>query len=389
MATDILIVWPRAEEAGRLQDAMLRSSLRIRPRMLEDYPDRTRLAEIAADPGAVRAFVVGMHDQERALRALEDIHTECPGMPAIAAHGVASADLLRAVMRTGAADFLTPPFQVADIERCFGGIAAQAADGPGGALIAIAPCQGNDGASTVALHLAQGLSKAAGTPALLIDCDVQCGVAAFRLGLCPLYTLADALAHSDQLDEFLPKIVIRSSDFDLVAAPDSPVGLMGDHLQRLPQAFSAARRNYANVIADMPPGLFAAGLDVLLEADRVLLVCTPEITSLHLARRRVSELLDSGVDKARLGIVVNRADSRGAIPSREIERAVGMPVLHALANDYDAVTKAAVAGALVAADSRLGKDLRALTTRIAGPQASQGPAKAPAAPSWRRMLTFG
>lgn len=386
MATEILIVWPQSAEAGRLLDAVLRTGLGIRPRLVDFYPDRTRLAEIADAPGAIKAIVVGMSAQERALQVLRDIHTDCPGLLAVAAHTGESADLLRAVMRTGASDFLAPPYRIEDIRRCFEPIASSAAAGPEGTLIALSPCQGTDGASTVALHVAQRMSELSGRAALLVDCDVQCGVVAFRLGLHPKYTLADALAHVDTLDEFLGKIAVRWRDFDVVAAPDSPLGLMGDHLERLPQVLAAARRRYPLVVADMPPGLYAAGVEVLLQCTEVHLICTPEITSLHLARRRIAELLDSGAEKERLRITVNRSGSRNAVAAREIERAIGMPVHHTLANDYDAVTEAAVAGGLISSETRLGKDLRALTARIGG--AGEVPVRRPA-PGWKRILSFG
>lgn len=386
MATEILIVWPQAAEAGRLLDAILRSGLGIRPRIVDFYPDRTRLTELAEAPAGVKAIIVGLSVQDRALQVLRDLSNDCPDALAVAAHTSESADLLRAVMRTGASDFLAPPFHVDDIRRCFESIASKAAAGPEGTLIALTPCQGTDGASTVALHVAQRMSELSGRAALLVDCDVQCGVAAFRLGLHPKYSLADALAHIDTLDEFLGKIVVRWRDFDVIVAPDSPLGLMGDHMERLPQVLATARRRYPLVVADLPPGLYAAGLEVLLQCDEIHLICTPEITSLHLARRRIAELLDGGVDKERIRVTVNRSGSRNAVAAREVERAIGMRVHHSLANDYDAVTEAAVAGGLIAPDSRLGKDLNALAARIAGGEPAPARSKTP---GWKRILSFG
>ena len=384
MATEILIVWPQAAEAGRLHYAILRSGFDIRPRLVEFYPERDALADVASD--SVKAIVVGMSVQERALQVLRDIHADCPGILTVAAHTSESASLLRAVMRTGASDFLTPPFHPADIQRCFQSIATLDGAGPAGSLVALTPCQGTDGASTIALHVAQGIAQSTEQTALLVDCDIQCGVAAFRLGLHPTYTLADALANIDKLEDFLPKIVTRWRDFDLIAAPESPLGLMGDHMERLPETLGATRRLYKTVVADLPPGLYAAGVDVLLAADRILLVCTPEITSLHLARRRVSELVDSGIDRDRLSVLVNRTGSRNAAPAREIERAIGMPVHHTLANDYDAVTEAAVAGGLVPPESRLGRDIAALVAQISGSEPKPAPNKAS---GWKRILSFG
>jgi pilus assembly protein CpaE len=386
MAIEILIIWPQAEEAGRLDDALLRSGLGVHTSLVDFYPDAKRVAEIAAVADSVKAIVVGMSSQERGVQLLQDLRAEAPHILAIAAHSAETADLLRTVMRAGASDLLVPPFSQAEIQRCFQSIAAGSSAGPHGTQVAFTPCQGSDGASTVALHVAQGVSRSLGQAALLVDCDVQCGVAAFRLRQHPKYTLADGLAKAERLEEFLPKIVVRCSDFDLVAAPDSPLGLLADHMERLPIALRAARRCYPFVIADLPPGLFAAGLEVLLDSEQVYLVCTPELTSLHLARRRVSELLDSGLDRERLRVILNRAGSRNAVSPKDIERAIGSPVHHTLANDYDAVTEAALVGGLVDSDSRLGQELESLAGRIAGfgaaPERRQES-------GWKRILKLG
>ncbi len=385
MATEILIVWPDVEDAGLLQEALIRSGLGLKPSILDHYPDRTTLAERIRARDATAAVVVGLSEEDRALQLLQEIHSDCPGILRVAAHSAASPDALRAVMRVGAADFLVPPFDASDIRCCFAAVAKPAMQVTEGRLIAVLPCQGTDGASTVALQLAQSLSQSAGRPALLVDCDIQCSVTAFRLGANPKYTLADALTHVEALDEFLPKIATRWRDFDLIIAPDSPLGLMGEHMDRLPLALSTVQGNYTDVIADLPPGLFAAGVEALRGAEQIQLVCTPQLISLHLARRRVSELIDWEIDKDRIRVIVNRANSRSAVPPDEIERAIGLPIDHQLANDYDAVTRAAVAGGLVSEDSDLGKDLAALAKRVAGAEAETGKT---AAPAWKRILSL-
>ena len=386
MGTQILIVWPRAAEAGQLHDAVLRSGLGLSPRVIDHYPDRSQLAGIVSGGEGLRAIIVGMSVQERALQVLKDLSADAPHILAIAAHASESSELLRAVMRAGASDFLTPPFPPADIRRALEAIAVQPDVRPEGMLIAVMPCRGTDGASTVAVHVAQGLSRALGRPPLLIDCDIQCGMTAFRLGVQTKYTLADALANVDRLEDFLEKIVVRWCGFDLISAPESALGLLDDYMQRLPQALAMARRCYPAVIADLPPGIYAAGLEVMLGADVIHLVCTPAITSLHLARRRLTELLDSGVDKQRLRIILNRAGSRNGVDKSDVERVIGMAVHHELANDYSAANQATVEGGLVSADSRLGRDLEALSAGIAGLEPASSARPQPA--GWKRILGF-
>jgi pilus assembly protein CpaE len=390
MAAEVLILWPGSPAGDQLHDALLRAGRGLSARLLASYPDRERLAELLASERAVGAVVVGLSYPERALQVLRDALAQRPEIVAVAAHTDESADLMRAAMRAGASDYLTPPFTPSDIERAFSAVVeTPGAASSAGRLIAVAPCQGTDGASTVAASLAENIAELTNSPSLLLDCDIQCSVTAFRLGLDPRYTLADALANAEALPELLPKMVLRSGQFDVLAAPDIPLGLMGEHLERLGRVLAAARSRYRYVVADLPPGLYTACLEVLLSADEIYLVCTPEIVSLHLARRRLNELSDSGVPPARIRPIVNRQGSRTGVTAQDTQRALGTPVFETLANDYAAVSQATFHGSLVKRETQLGRDLLRFAGKCVGDAAGvvQPPPARPA--GLRRLFGLG
>jgi Flp pilus assembly CpaE family ATPase len=156
-------------------------------------------------------------------------------------------------------------------------------------------------------------------------------------------------------------------------------------MDRLPRALALARRSYPAVIADLPPGLYSSALEVSKRADEIYLVCTPEVTSLHLARRRINDLLRNDVDKARIRVVLNRCGSYRALPQSDVEQVLGIEVHHSISNDYEAVTAADMAGGLVSSESRLGHDLKALARRVAGTEPEQSPPTS----NWKRLLRIG
>jgi Flp pilus assembly CpaE family ATPase len=137
------------------------------------------------------------------------------------------------------------------------------------------------------------------------------------------------------------------------------------------------------VVVDMPAAMFSASEYVLEQADQVYLVTTPEVVALHLARRRVTELLELGLSKDHIGLVVNRIDSKQPLREKEIEQAVGLPVARALSNDYNAVSSAALKGLLLGTDSGLGRQLHSLACHIAGEETRE-----PAASGWKKLLGF-
>jgi len=218
---------------------------------------------------------------------------------------------------------------------------------------------------------------------LLVDFDFQAGSIAFRLGVNPEFTLADALGRIDIVDELWQRLAYQGEGFEVLAAPASFKSLPLENLGRLPELFQSAMRTYSHVVVDMPPGMFSASEYVLDLADQVYLVTSPEVMALHLARRRVTELLEMGVPKERIRLVVNRIDSKQSLREKEIEEAVGLPVARALSNDYAAVSTAALKGLLLGRETDLGRQLHSPACQIAGAEAKQ-----PETSGWKKLLGF-
>ena len=150
----------------------------------------------------------------------------------------------------------------------------------------------------------------------------------------------------------------------VLVAPPSSTAMTAELFGRIPAALTSARRVYSCVVADLPDPLFSSTRQILKMSDRVYLVCTPEITSLHLARRKAQQLRDCGVPNDRMGLVVNRVGAWGSFQPSEVQRVVGAPVVWTLDNDYAALHEATLAGGLVAEDSGLGKQFIGLAEHI-------------------------
>jgi Flp pilus assembly CpaE family ATPase len=120
------------------------------------------------------------------------------------------------------------------------------------------------------------------------------------------------------------------------------------------------------VIIDHPDAIYSSSRHILTLANLVYLVCTPEMTALHLARRKVQQIRALGVPNDRLRLVVNRASSWGSLGVKDIGRIVGVPVSWALDNDYAALRDAVWNGGLVEEDSTLAAQLRGLGRSVMG-----------------------
>jgi Flp pilus assembly CpaE family ATPase len=258
------------------------------------------------------------------------------------------------------------------------------------------PAQGGNGASTVAVHVADAIrrellrqSKLSRHPAgkpLLADFDFHAGTLPFRLRLEPRFTLADAAKRADVIGELWTKIACDWNGVAVLAPPPAGAKLAPKAIERLAALFTSATRVFPYVLVDLPTALYASCRDLLISADGVYLVSTPEVMALHLARRRVAELQELGRHSDSIRLVLNRVGARRSIKSDDAAEVAGVPVVAEIQNNYDAFSDACAKGAVVPPRSRPGRQIEALAHSIMGVrEASEGK---PAPKRWRTFLAF-
>jgi pilus assembly protein CpaE len=133
---------------------------------------------------------------------------------------------------------------------------------------------------------------------------------------------------------------------------------------------------YDHVVVDGLRDFGDVSLAALDVADRILLVTTQEVPAVRSAQRCAEIFRKLGYDRKQVRLVVNRYQKGSAITRQVIEETVGMPVSAVVGNDFQAVSRAVNAGALVWDEARrspVARDLEALAAGIA-PEAPEVPA---------------
>ena len=198
-----------------------------------------------------------------------------------------------------------------------------------------------------------------------MDVDFHSGTIAFRLRLKPEFTLADALARIDVIDELWPRIVTTWNGLDVLPAPDFS-HLSPDRLDRIPEVFRSATSVYPCVIVDLPSSVFSSSRDDFRLADKIYLVSTPEVTSLHLARRKISQFMAWGIASENVRLILHRVGSKKALETSDVAKVVGLPVDWTVSNEYALVSDTYLKGDLVPDNSALGRELHRLGCRVMG-----------------------
>lgn len=258
-------------------------------------------------------------------------------------------------------------------------------------LVTVFSPKGGVGKTTLSVNLAVGLALVTDGPIILLDVDVEGGDTGVALDVTPRRTLLDfARANTAQeelrLGEYLTP---HSSGIQLLAAPPSPEHADLVRPADIRTAIELARQSTEFVVADTAPAFNDQVLATLDESDRILMVLTPDVTSVKNVKTALDLMAGLKYPKEKVSLVVNRAANLGlSIP--QIEEALGCPVMARIPNDPQVVTAANNSGQpfiLGWPDSDVARATVALATQMAR-EIRDGLAHSPRrkAAWWRRLL---
>lgn len=285
-----------------------------------------------------------------------------------------SEDILRS-LREGATEFLHAPFSP-DVQR--EAVArlyrlrqpTSAGNAERGKVLLFSSAKPGSGASTLAVQTAFALRRQTGSKVLLADFDLAGGTIGFLLKVDNGHSLLDALEQSDRLEaSFWNSLVNDCSGVDVLPVPDVPYPELDDAV-RIHDLLEFARQSYEWVVVDVPAIFHRVSLLTLAECDQAFLVTTPELASLHLARKAVNLLGQLGFGKDRFHLVVNRLNKRDGIGSADIEKIFNCQLHACLPNDYFSLHRVVMLGQSLGPDSELGRGVDNFASRLTGTSAT-------------------
>jgi Flp pilus assembly CpaE family ATPase len=105
---------------------------------------------------------------------------------------------------------------------------------------------------------------------------------------------------------------------------------------------------------DLSGNLEKYSIELMQESKRILLVCTPEIPSLHLTREKLAFLRECDLSD-RVSIILNRVHKKALFTREQVEEMLGQRVSRTFPNDYHGINEAVAEGSVVAQGSPMGK----------------------------------
>jgi|SRR5579883_385684 pilus assembly protein CpaE len=353
-----IIICPDQDMAARLERALEATGEVSVGRSLHRYPTAIDLVRTLR-AHAPEAVFLSFETLEKARETVQLLESEAAGIQIVAVHSDMDPRLLRETMRAGVREFLADPFERHAILEAVHTVKALVQQRPPtfestSQIFAFLPSKAGAGTSTIALNTAGALARRPDSRTLLADFDLNSGMMRFMLKLQNEYSVTDAVERSLHMDEHLwPQLVTSLGSLDVLHAGRINPSLRIEATQ-IRALMEFLRRNYQALCFDLSGNLERYSMEIMQDCKRVLLVCTPEIPSLHLAREKLAYLRSFDLD-GRVSILLNRTSKRAIFSKDQVEEILGVPVARTFPNDYIGVTRAMTAGTFLDPNSELGK----------------------------------
>jgi pilus assembly protein CpaE len=308
-----------------------------------------RLAQVK-----IELAVVGLSpDPERALAVVSTIRPKVPGRMLVVGPAGDSKLVLRA-LRGGADDYIDELELEAELTEALSRLKSElsAHSGDSARTIAVLAPSGGSGSSTLAANLATVLAKEHKS-ALLVDLKLESGDLAALLDLKPTHSLADLCLNVNRMDRvfFERSLARHSSGVHLLASPlqfNEVEHVTADAVRRV---LNLGRTLFPYVIVDLDHNFHAEQVDVLLQADIIMVVLRLDFASLRNTRRSIEHVERLGIDRRKLKLVVNRYGQPKEVPFAKAEEALGLKIFHYVPDDPRSVNRANNSGVPVVLES--------------------------------------
>ncbi len=195
--------------------------------------------------------------------------------------------------------------------------------------------RGGTGVSSLASNTAIALAEETGKKVLLFEGKVFFGHLEVILNMKVQNALSDLIPHASSLDEGLIKDVVtpHPSGIHVLLAPSNVQIAQGIRAEDIYNIFIGVSRHYDYVVVDAGGVLNDISVTLMDAADRIILVTTPDLASLHDTSRFLQLSRSLSYPAEKILLLLNKAGVEGGVKLKDIETVLHTQVYHQIAND--------------------------------------------------------
>ena len=269
--------------------------------------------------------------KSRPLENLDALAAVCDeGTKVIVIGHVNDVLLYRQFIQRGVSEYLMAPVDPVSLIAAISDLYAAPGAKPIGRTIAVFGAKGGSGASTIAHNLAWTIARAQGTSTVIADLDIAFGTASLNFNQDPPQGIAEAVFAPERLDaNLLERLLSKCSDnLSLLAAPaalDRTVDLSEIALDHLMELLRAA---VPCIVLDMPHSWTAWTRRMLIAADEILIVATPDLAALRNTKNLLAMLQQSRPHDHKARVILNGVGlpKRPEISAADFTKSLDAPI---------------------------------------------------------------
>ncbi|MBC6981652.1 AAA family ATPase [Caulobacter sp. 17J80-11] len=275
-------------------------------------------------------IVESMTSAAQMIAELDELAEQCDAGTKVVVIGAANdIALYRELIRRGVSEYLVAPVQPMQLISAIGSLYNDPAAPFVGRTIAFVGARGGVGASTVAHNTAYAISERLSAQTVIVDFDLPFGTAGLDFNQDPVQGVADALNEPERLDPvLLDRMMVRCTDrLSLFAAPASLDSDWDVSPEAIEEVATRIRGTAPFVVLDLPHQWNAWMRRMMITADEVVVVATPDLASLRNAKNMIDLARAARPNDAPPRLVLNQVGvpGRPEIPIKEFGNALGLP----------------------------------------------------------------
>jgi pilus assembly protein CpaE len=206
-----------------------------------------------------------------------------------------------------------------------------------GSVITLFSTKGGVGKTFIATNLAIALQKESEKRTVLVDLDLDFGNTALALNIVPRFTLADVVDDIKNIDsDLIESYLVQQSGISILPANAKPQineFINAEHIQVI---LKTLQKSFDYIIIDMPARFYEPVNPAFVIADSLFIVTTPEISTIRNTKSALITLNELNYPKSKIKIILNRADSKGVIKTKDVEATLNQDVFGSIGFDYKA-----------------------------------------------------
>ncbi|RKQ33256.1 AAA family ATPase [Oceanobacillus halophilus] len=208
-----------------------------------------------------------------------------------------------------------------------------------GKIIVVCGAKGGIGKTLTSVNLALALNKK-NINVNILDADFQFGDVSLALDIQPAFTMRDIMGELSNIDQASMDTYLteHSSGVHVLPSPERPEYAELITRDALLEVVEMLRNESDFLVVDTGGGIQERTVDLIEQADQILVVTTLEMTSLKSTKLMLETLEKLGL-REKIRLVVNRYDMESLIAAEDVPEMLGYENIYYIPNNFQVASQ--------------------------------------------------